>query len=408
MSDPDKETVATAQTDENHTGTDVSTEDAAGADEPLAGETESPGTDEQEKTDTDTVAETAAPRRRGGGIALLALVISLLTLAGVGWLLYESWQARLAALDIEDPIAALTSRFSDSEQSLSALDRSIAELNDANRIFSSQLGALESTLDDRLGLIETLPQRMSSLENSVASLQGISTGARTTWLLAEAEYYMQIANAQLQLAGNPELAALALGMADERVNQIGDPGLTDVRRAIANELAALEIMEQPDIEGVSLTIASLARVIDSLPLKGIDGDETRAQSDEDSQATGVRRAWESVKGAMSSLVRVTPPDQAELPLVAPDTIYFLRTNLTLQLQAARLALLKGQQAVFEQSLDNASAWLQQYFDTESAQVNSALETIAEVRANEYSVTPPDISRSLRLLRQFRTLSESTE
>ncbi len=408
MSDPDKETVATAQTDENHTGTDVSTEDAASADEPLAGETESPGTDEQEKTDTDTVAETAAPRRRGGGIALLALVISLLTLAGVGWLLYESWQARLAALDIEDPIAALTSRFSDSEQSLSTLDRSIAELNDANRVFSNQLGALESTLDDRLGLIETLPQRMSSLENSVASLQGISTGARTTWLLAEAEYYMQIANAQLQLAGNPELAALALGMADERVNQIGDPGLTDVRRAIANELAALEIMEQPDIEGVSLTIASLARVIDSLPLKGIDGDETRAQSDEDSQATGVRRAWESVKGAMSSLVRVTPPDQAELPLVAPDTIYFLRTNLALQLQAARLALLKGQQAVFEQSLDNASAWLQQYFDTESAQVNSALETIAEVRANEYSVTPPDISRSLRLLRQFRTLSESTE
>ena len=33
-------------------------------------------------------------------------------------------------------------------------------------------------------------------------------------------------------------------------------------------------------------------------------------------------------------------DQAR-PLLAPDAVYFLRTNLSLQLQAARLALLRG-------------------------------------------------------------------
>jgi uroporphyrin-3 C-methyltransferase len=80
----------------------------------------------------------------------------------------------------------------------------------------------------------------------------------------------------------------------------------------------------------------------------------------------------------------------------------------LQLLAARLALLRGEQAVFEQSLDDADALLTQYFDADSAQVTSAMDTIAEIRDSMVAVTAPDISESLRLIRQFRVLSESAQ
>ena len=47
-----------------------------------------------------------------------------------------------------------------------------------------------------------------------------------------------------------------------------------------------------------------------------------------------------------------------------------------------------------------------YFDTGSQPVRSARQTMAEIR-NEYAaVVPPDISQSLRLLRQYKTLAES--
>jgi len=95
-------------------------------------------------------------------------------------------------------------------------------------------------------------------------------------------------------------------------------------------------------------------------------------------------------------------------LMTPEAAYFLRTNLALQLQAARLALLRGEQAVFQQSLDDASAWLELYYDRESAQVASALQTIAEIRDSMFTVTTPDISVSLRLLRQYETLAESAQ
>jgi uncharacterized protein HemX len=287
---------------------------------------------------------------------------------------------------------------------LSSLDAEMEELADADAQAASELDDLRAELEARIQILDSLPSRMSNLENSVAAVQGISTGARNTLLLAEAEYYMQLANAQLQLAGNPELAALALGMADDRVVQLADPALTEVRRALADELAALDIMEIPDIEGVTLTLSSLAGVVATLPLRQVRVDTVEQAASAGEEQSGVDRAWESVKRAASGLVRVTSPDETAAPLLTPDAEYFLRTNLTLQLQVARLALLRGEQAVFEQSLADADDWLQDYFDTDSAQVRGARATIEEIRSAMLVVSPPDISGSLQLLRQFNSIS----
>ena len=178
--------------------------------------------------------------------------------------------------------------------------------------------------------------------------------------------------------------------------------MTNVRRAIADELRALDAMEKPDIEGITLTLASLADVVGSLPLRG------RTQTSQDGteidpELTGVDRALASLKGAMSNVVSVRQIDEAQRPFVAPSAEYFLRANLSLQLQAARLALLRGEKAVFEQSIDDASQWLADFYDSDSAPVQSALQTFEEIRDGAFAVASPDISESLRLLRQFSTL-----
>ncbi len=69
-------------------------------------------------------------------------------------------------------------------------------------------------------------------------------------------------------------------------------------------------------------------------------------------------------------------------------------------------MLRGEETVFQQSLDDASAWLTEYYDTGSAPVESALQTIADVRGSVFSVAVPDISESLRLLRHFNALADA--
>ena len=366
-------------------------------------------TDDAADDATDDVTDDASDEKtaRGNSVAWLAVLLSIAALSAAGYLLFVDWYATddSAAAETLARIQALDQRLDATNSTLTALESQSAAVTHPD--FGADITAVRRDLEEQLGLQSSLPARMTSLENSVAALAGISAGARETFLLAEAEYYLQIANAQLQLASNPHLAALALGMADERVTQISDPGLTAVRSAIADELTALELMQKPDIEGATLTLGSLARVAEYLPLAGTESTEA-AQEEENAEQSNIDRAWGSVKDAMSGLVKVTPPDQAQRALVSPDAEYFLRNNIALQLQSARLALLRGEQTIFEQTLDDTSALLNTYFDVDSEQVISAQQTISEIRNDVFTTSMPDISASLRTLRQFRTLRETNE
>jgi uroporphyrin-III C-methyltransferase len=348
----------------------------------------------------------APPSRRGvsSAVAWLALLLALLALAGSAYL---AWQDRGSARDEagnEAAIAALSGELDDAVTSLESRQQAaLTELQDAARQRTARMGSLEREMQELNEQNESLYPRLRNLENAISSLQGVSAGVRETWMLAEAEYYMQIANAQLQLAGKPHIAALALEFADERIRQMANPALADVRRALTQELQALRSMETADIEGMTLALANLAERTAFLPLRQ-DVDVPDEEAGEiDPELTGFSRAVASVKSAFSDIVSVRRSDEPLAPLLAPEAAYFLRANLALQLQAARLALLQGEQQVFEQSLDDAAKWLDAYYDSGSAAVAGALETIEQLRGEGVDVTPPDISESLRLLRQYRTL-----
>ncbi len=353
-----------------------------------------------------TTAEDAAQKKGGGFVAWLALFAAVLALAAFG---VDFLGDRGAAGDSREDAAAIdaiTSSVRAMGDSVGSLEQSLTAISGQLAARDSEIAAIERRFGDQLRQIESLPGRMSAIEGSVSSLQGNSTGARNAWLLAEAEYYMQIANAQLQLAGSPRLASLALGLADERLLQLANPALTDVRRALADELRALGAVNEPDIEGVTLTLASLAAVVDSLPLRqeiALPGDDKAVV---DPELTGTDRALGSLRSAFEGIVSVRRADETLKPLIAPEAQYFLRANLALQLQAARLAILRGEETIFEQSLDDAAAWLTEYYDAGSIPVQSALQTITGIRGSVFSVAVPDISESLSLLRQFNALADA--
>lgn len=359
-----------------------------------------------ESVEQETSRRMTSEKRKSGLVAWLALFVALLSLVAFG---IDFVRDRNAAVDNEEDdaaVATVTSSVRSVQDSVETLSQSVTALSNEIAARDSEIAAIERRFSDRLRQMEALGGRMSAMEGTVSSLQGISTGARDAWLLAEAEYYMQIANAQLQLAGNPHLATLALSLADERILQMANPALTDIRRALSNELRSLEIMDKPDTAGVTLTLASLAAVVDSLPLRqeiARSGDDATAT---DTELSGTDRALESLKSAMSKAVSVRRVDETVQPLIAPEAQYFLRANLALQLQAARLAMLRGEEQLFQQSLDDATAWLREYYNTGSAPVQSALQTIADIRESAFTVAAPDISESLRLLRQYNAYSDA--
>lgn len=405
MSETDKDREAADPTEKTDAGDAVPAADA----DANGGATEPDATPDSADPEPVTAATAEKKSVGAGSIAWLALFLALAAAAGSGYLFLEKFRGEQDTAEVSAAVDTLTDRVGDAADRLEALGDRVDGLGATAGQVGDDVDSLERRFDDRAQLLDSLPQRMTSLERSVASLQGVSIDARNTYLVAEAEYYMQIANAQLQLANNPTLAALALEQADDRLLELGDPALTDVRRTLANEIAALAVVEKSDIAGVALTLASLSRVVESLPLRSAVEAEAEAEAAAAAQEDGgLARAWGAVKGAFSGLVEYTPPDAGEAPLLAPDAEPLIRSNLALQLQAARLALLRGEQQIFEQSLDDARAWIESYFAVATEPVKGALETLAEIREGYSTMTKPDISESLRLLRQYKALAESRE
>jgi uroporphyrin-3 C-methyltransferase len=339
-------------------------------------------------------------------VAWLALALAAVALARVGFQSFvgsgddSASNAQMAQIEqLRESLHAI-------RQATDANDARIGELTGDVDGRDQRVQSIEDELAERLQRLELFHARIGTLEVAMAELKGISSGLRDAWLLAEAEYYMQIANAQLQLADNPKLATLALQLADEKVAQLANPALTGIRRALADELRALAAIESSDIEGIALTLSSLAGVVDSLPLnQDVDTPDT-APVDVDPELTGMDRMFASLQRTASEIVSIRRSDETVRPLIAPEAQYFLRANLALQFQAARIALLRGEQALFDQSLDDAAGWLNRYYDAESAAVHSALQTINEVRQSVTPVALPDLSESLRLLREYRVMSST--
>lgn len=287
---------------------------------------------------------------------------------------------------------------------LDALENSSADTEAAMQALAEQVTQAESTEVFDPALLDELNERIEQAEAAAsAAPQPVAVPVNQDFALEEIESYLRVANRQLQLAGNFAAAETALGLADERLAQLDDPAFLGVRSAIADEIAALRRVEQPDLTGIALALSALSEQASGLALKGHERVAPATAPDQTNAAAGSQSGWDrfvaSVQAALKGLVAVRRTDSAVEPLLPPDEVYFLYRNLELKLEVARLALLQRNQEVYRTSLRGVRSWLNTYFDTQDGSVANALNQIADLEGKQIAPTLPDISGSLQQLQQ---------
>jgi uroporphyrin-3 C-methyltransferase len=105
------------------------------------------------------------------------------------------------------------------------------------------------------------------------------------------------------------------------------------------------------------------------------------------------RIWAEMRG----LIRVTPIDQPEAMLIAPEQAFFLRENLKLRLLNARLALLSRQFDTAQSDLRDALSVLERYFDRNAKRTASAIDLVRQVSAQARQVVVPRPDATLAAL-----------
>jgi uroporphyrin-3 C-methyltransferase len=357
--------------------------------------------DSAEATDAPVETETVdddgagiAPPRTSGGtrwLAVFALLVALgsASLAGFLW-----WQSRLFYVTLDEADDSSLAALRQARTEIVSLEDRLDDLRREDGNLSSALGVLRQDL-------ELLPPRLVGFEERLQGLQGVSEDSRRAWLRAEIQYLLSLANMELSLAGRWDTATQALTLADGKLRELANPSLTPVRDAIADALQRLNAVPLADIEGMSLALGNLAARVDELPLKASaersEFDSTPADID---APPGFERAWASFKVAVGGLVRI---DRRDVPVRRALTIReeaLLRLSLELELEAARLSLLRADGAGFQMSLATAQRSLIAEFDAGDGGVEAALAAVANL--TEVSIDPPrpDISQPLTLMRRL--------
>lgn len=347
--------------------------------------------------------------------------------AGVDSLRSEVQQADKAT---EDRLAQLGQQLSEAR---AAADKAVLEaksgleasLNQATQAVTAEIGANTSNIAELRGTLAEMrsqvTERLSNAEQAQAQLQVLVEQSqrelaealsrnRLRWSMTELEHLLSLANQQARLQGEVSGAVATLRAADERLQGLDDPGLLEVRSAVQADIAALEATQVPDVDGMALALGRLAEASMSLPLasdrRGSDVPQAAAETEAANVATETAdTAWSMVTGfaaaawdRLRGVVVVRENGGVSAPLLPPEQAYFLQQNMRLQLESARLALLRGDQEAFQSSLGDVSAWATRYHDTEASSVRAFIDEVDLISVTNITVNVPDISSSLRALR----------
>lgn len=356
---------------------------------------------EPEPTPENTAGTAAA---RPAASTALPLWIALLALGiGIGLVAtaYFTWH-QVQQLTTEQ--AGIEMGVSDRIQPLrSSLDGVNQSLRDERTETDNRIAAV----DARVARLNQDQQSVGHRLNALAALMGRSERG---WTLAEVEYLLRIANQRLQLQGDTHTARQALKAADERLRDLADPHYLSVREQIALDIDAVKAVPPVDVDGLAARLGSALATLDELAVAGTRYQPQPAAAETETvEAEQPARNFDElvalVWGSLSELFRIREHDQPVGPMLAPEREYFLRENLRLQLAAARLALLRSDRAQYRAALTTAADWLDRYFDAEDAKVKQLHSELGTMAAVEISPAVPDVSASLRLLRQQMQLSE---
>ncbi|MFK5915266.1 MAG: uroporphyrinogen-III C-methyltransferase [Woeseiaceae bacterium] len=254
--------------------------------------------------------------------------------------------------------------------------------------------------------IQNIQSFQEKLRENLTRIVSNNQYFRNDWLIAEAEYLIQLANYRILLEKDVVTAAVALKEADQRLAEVDDPALIKIREILKNDLQALNNVQTIDLAGLSVTISALSNNIENMPLNTPDPTthkitkvQTTSASTEVKELKDLPAAiWKDIKGLL-----VVRNHQKEIqPLLAPEQHFFLVQNLALLLEQTRLALLNGHSQIYQERLETTKKWIKLYFDNDHNITINMLNTLSELQKVNIDPALPDISSTYSAVKKYRT------
>lgn len=298
-------------------------------------------------------------------------------------------------------LAAVTYRLVRVQQSDTTVVEQLSQNTARMNTLQEKQGSLGAQLTDIQTSINKLEQAQQASAESLRGLAGNMAIDNTELAVAEVEQLMIMAIHNLTLERDVNTALAALEAADRRLASLDEPQLLNTRSQLAADMNALRSVNQVDTSGLSLYLSDLLGRVEALPLNKIPIVETSpANQPEDAARPAWQRLLLAVWQEFRGMIVITRTGSNAKATLLPGETWFLYQNLRLQLETARLAVIRQDTQSLHTAMQSVSMWLTDYFDTSDSSVANIIQTAEKMASLDLTPELPDISSSLETLHAF--------
>ena len=316
--------------------------------------------EESEKQEQNKGVEHVKHAKHGLWFGIFTLIVVILV-AGAGFYLLSQLRSQQESLggelNKEDmQLLEISKQMSSYQEQFAAIQNNLATVE-------ANLAGKEVTFNKALSnhsqlQTERLTATRKELTTSIKQLQRQLGKTRSDWLLADADYLLNVASQRLHLVGDVNTAREALEAADERLRESGDAAAFKVRAQIAKELSALRSIQVADVVGIYATIQTLQDRVQELALNLPCAGKPLTPSTEvhdhtDNEDTATHSLLDAALKQLEGLVTIRHSDQAVAAILTPQQAEFMRQQLNVRLEMIKIALVQSNDALYKINIKDA-------------------------------------------------------
>lgn len=308
-------------------------------------------------------------------------------------------QQLLDANDIQKELQTLATKQQQLEQQLSDLNAMQAKVEDSAK---QQLETHKTALNIA---VSSLEQDVSGLKQTLQQVQNDNNVNAQDWILSEVGYLLNLAQHRLQLIQDAQTALIILKAAKDKLQQWEKPQLTQTLIAqIEQDIKQLNLSK---INSSTQIIQQLSQYIQQVPQLSLVKVATppSISTPTESKTVFMLESWGDVTSIiwreMKQLVTISYNENIDHGLLTSEQRFIVQQNLSLKLEAARLAFLKSDFTSFKNILHEANGWLNQYYDQNATNVLAMQTGLQQLNNTDFIVNYPDMSTSLTILNRIQ-------
>lgn len=348
--------------------------------------------------------DTARKRSTAWG-PLVVVFVLLIPLSAVAWLALQQSELQSELITLRADNAALqqlsatsTSQFAQVQERQQELDATVQQT------LQQEQAANAEALDAQAQQLAALESEVAALATDLAATRSRASMADGGSPLAEAEVLLRFAQQRLVLARDTTTAIELFLAADEVLRGITDPAVVNVRESLAREVAALRALPAVDVPGIFAQLSARAAQVDSIAVVSASSVRDFTVGPAAPAASAEEGWWSRVQQSFGEYFVVSSSSGEVLPQLNAGEQLQLRALVQLQIEQAKLALLRGDPQLFRAALDDALATSRRWLRAEDGSVDEFMTALATLRDTSIVVEVPAMDQTLNAVRRLSATS----